>query len=197
MEKPLNRAEKRKRETRQRLLTVATKLLLEQGYANLTIRAITEKADVGYGTFYLHFADKDAIAWEIIEAIIEQTDHAFQTRISTFDSPQREYEVVKLLFQFVAGNKESFLTVIGRNGSPALSARYRDAVAKLNFKNLEQNRYLRTDIDVPNDFAANFISGATLRLAAWWLENDLDYSPEQMAQMMFEMIYHEKPPIDT
>src|SRR5690554_4639342 len=62
----LNRAERRRQHTREQLKAAALELLAERGYADLTIKAITERADLGYGTFYLYFTEKDDIVWELI-----------------------------------------------------------------------------------------------------------------------------------
>lgn len=55
---PSARADRRKAESRQRLLAAARKLFIEHGYHATRPQDIARAADVGYGTFYLHFADK-------------------------------------------------------------------------------------------------------------------------------------------
>ena len=53
-----SRAERRKRETRERLLDAALKVFLERGFDAATTAEMATAADVGAGTFYLHFRDK-------------------------------------------------------------------------------------------------------------------------------------------
>jgi AcrR family transcriptional regulator len=55
---PTARADRRKAESRQRLLAAARLLFIERGYDTTRPQDIARAADVGYGTFYLHFADK-------------------------------------------------------------------------------------------------------------------------------------------
>lgn len=64
-----NRAERRKRQTRDQIKRAALDVMAERGYAGPTVQLITERADVGYGTFYLHFGDKDEIVAELLEDI--------------------------------------------------------------------------------------------------------------------------------
>lgn len=59
---PVGRGERRKQHTKRRLLDAAAEAYADLGVEGATISAITERADVGLGTFYLHFEDKDAIA---------------------------------------------------------------------------------------------------------------------------------------
>ena len=54
----LDRATRRKAESRQRLLAAARRLFVERGYHATRPQDIARAADVGHGTFYLHFADK-------------------------------------------------------------------------------------------------------------------------------------------
>jgi AcrR family transcriptional regulator len=54
----VDRAERRKAESRERLLQAARRLFIERGYHATRPQDIARAADVGHGTFYLHFADK-------------------------------------------------------------------------------------------------------------------------------------------
>ena len=53
------RGARRKTETRRRLLAAARGVFAREGLENATIAQITHEADVGFGTFYLHFATKE------------------------------------------------------------------------------------------------------------------------------------------
>lgn len=64
------RGARRKRDTRNRLLGAALHLMAHRGVAGVTINEITEKADVGFGSFYNHFESKDAIHAALIEEVI-------------------------------------------------------------------------------------------------------------------------------
>ena len=52
---PATRAERKRRETRQKLIEAAEELMSEGPIDDVQIKHITELADVGHGTFYLHF----------------------------------------------------------------------------------------------------------------------------------------------
>ncbi|TMB75533.1 MAG: helix-turn-helix transcriptional regulator [Chloroflexi bacterium] len=52
---------RRRTRTRAELLLAARKVFAERGYHEANIAEITQAADVGVGTFYLHFRDKDEV----------------------------------------------------------------------------------------------------------------------------------------
>jgi AcrR family transcriptional regulator len=60
-----SRRERKKRETRQRLLECSWCLFQERGYDDTTVEDITEAADVAKGTFFNYFSTKEALLDEI------------------------------------------------------------------------------------------------------------------------------------
>lgn len=62
-----NRSQRRAGRTRKRLLAAALALFTERGVDMATIEEITERADVGKGTFYRHFGNKDEVMGALTE----------------------------------------------------------------------------------------------------------------------------------
>jgi AcrR family transcriptional regulator len=58
---PTGRRERRRQETRDRLFEAAVRLLSERDFESVTVEAITEAADVGKGTFFNYFPNKEAV----------------------------------------------------------------------------------------------------------------------------------------
>lgn len=65
-----SRTEKRKVETKQRIIRTAMELFITQGFEQTTIDQIAEAADVAKGTIYNHFPEKEAILSEHIQQVI-------------------------------------------------------------------------------------------------------------------------------
>ena len=61
--------EKKKIKRRKRILKAATRLFQNRGYADTTITAIADKADVGVGTIYNYFSSKNQILLNIVADI--------------------------------------------------------------------------------------------------------------------------------
>lgn len=70
-QKAPNRHDRRKAETRARLLAAARELFAEQGVGATRTGEITERADVAAGSFYNHFEDKDEIVDTLLRDIAE------------------------------------------------------------------------------------------------------------------------------
>lgn len=71
----MGKVQEKKQLKRQALLDAAYELFLEQGLTKTSIDSIVNRAKVAKGTFYLYFADKDAILhalmWRISEKIFD------------------------------------------------------------------------------------------------------------------------------
>ncbi len=69
--KSMGRGERRRQETRAKLIRAAHELMAKNGINATTIQEITDTADVGFGSFYNHFESKTAIVQAIMDETIE------------------------------------------------------------------------------------------------------------------------------
>lgn len=60
-EEHTSRRTRRREETRERIFVAAIELVAERGLTNVTVEQITERADVGKGTFFNYFPNKEAV----------------------------------------------------------------------------------------------------------------------------------------
>ncbi|HWI85346.1 MAG TPA: helix-turn-helix domain-containing protein [Sphingomonas sp.] len=65
------RVAKRRRATRARLLEAAYQIMAEVGVDASKIKDITDRADVGFGTFYNYFETKDELANQVLDCVID------------------------------------------------------------------------------------------------------------------------------
>ena len=87
------RGTRRRRETREKLLEAAFRLMAEQGSDGVTINEITEEADVGIGSFYNHFESKDAIYSAVLDQVFEEFGDALDALTATVTDPAEKIAV--------------------------------------------------------------------------------------------------------
>ena len=63
--------DRRVQRTRKLLRDALMSLIMEDGYDAVSIQDITEKANLGRATFYLHFKDKDELLLDVMEQFID------------------------------------------------------------------------------------------------------------------------------
>lgn len=81
------RGARRKRETRRKLLDAAFRLMAERGMDAVAINQITEAADVGLGSFYNHFASKEAIYDAVMDSLFEEFGDALDALVANIEDP--------------------------------------------------------------------------------------------------------------
>ena len=107
---PLSRAQKRSARNRKKLMDAAMSVFSEDGVDASTIDNITERADLGKGTFYSYFSDKLDITTRLIEKSI---DHLI-TKLRDVESPPNSIEeilehILNVHYQYFMENNEGFV----------------------------------------------------------------------------------------
>ncbi|MBO3676219.1 TetR/AcrR family transcriptional regulator [Streptomyces sp. NEAU-YJ-81] len=84
---PSNRFERRRAATRQALIRAARQILAESGDTSVSIQAIADRADVGFGSFYNHFESKAALFDEAVFDALDEYGRAIDERLEGIDDP--------------------------------------------------------------------------------------------------------------
>jgi AcrR family transcriptional regulator len=194
MEKPaLTRHERRRRQTRELLIQTTLQLVLEKGYESISIQDITDRADLGRGTFYLHFKDKEEVVWtafrELFQELEQQAHQQLDPRL-----PQVEYYGLLNIFRHAEQHRDLYRVMVGGNGSARLTARVQDFLAEAFRYDIRHAPAPEVNFHIPEEIESQILVGVITRLIFWWLEKPNSYSPEQMADMTYQAMYRKQPP---
>jgi AcrR family transcriptional regulator len=69
---PVPTQKERNAETRRRLLVAAREVFAEKGYPHASVADVVKRAERAHGSFYLHFANKEAVLQALIEDAMAQ-----------------------------------------------------------------------------------------------------------------------------
>lgn len=105
-----NRSQKRASRTRKKLKQAALDVFSEKSIDAATVEEITEKADVGKGTLYQHFEDKEQIVVTLVEEAVE---HLIEILRAYSNKPDTLEEMLEHLlnahYEFSVEAKEEFM----------------------------------------------------------------------------------------
>ena len=186
----LSRNERRKQETRRKLNEAALQLVFEKGYDRVTIQDIVDRADLGRGTFYVHYRDLQDILWDIIQDGLSESLLIGEARAAE-TSDRSGYLGYRVTFETAARHRDLYKVMLGSRGSSLITHRVADYLASAIQQSIEQKGYL-SDLDYPPQLLAQYLVGALMRLVLWWLETPNEYSPTEMADMVFELIHRKR-----
>lgn len=86
---PIGRRQRRRAETRERIFRAALGLFAEHGFMKTTVEDITEAADVGKGTFFNYFRNKEDVLSALAEVQLDKYAHAIQAAESGVLTPRQ------------------------------------------------------------------------------------------------------------
>lgn len=125
--------------TKEKLLKAAEKVFLKHGYQNATIKEINKEANIGHGTFYVHFPEgKDEVLTYLMNNVMKEfyaiTDIEF-----TPQTKENAFEVIReQVFHFISlaekYKKILFVFYEGIGSSPLLKEKWEDILNKFNHR---------------------------------------------------------------
>lgn len=188
----LTRGMRKRARTRADLLASARRVFAERGYHDATVADITEAADVGVGTFYLHFHDKDAILSTLIEeglAAIRQQVIAEVQRQGDASLPI----VMRAVLHHAYEQRDLFRIALMEGGPVMRRFRVREGLLDTFTVLIEETPELLQLTEEEIALLAQFITGITVYAIQWWFAQD-EPMPDVMAQRVLSLLEHGLPP---
>jgi AcrR family transcriptional regulator len=170
-------ADRRVKRTQRLLAEALISLTLEKGYDAVSIRDITDRADVAYATFFRHYDDKDALLDEVVDVILGDMSLLLQSGPIAAD---HQAAVGTQIFAYVQAHSELCRVLLGSRGKGRLIEMLQ--TTKQEFPLLD------TGTRIPPDIANYHFMSAGIELIQWWLDHDMPYPPEQMGQIFATLI---------
>ncbi len=161
-------------------------LTLEKSYEAITIQDITERADIGYRTFFRHYADKDELLKDVLATtMLELRALMGPPPPEIFTNPDMDaLELTHgvILFQHVQQHSDLYRVLLRSERSIV------ESVMEFAIQEMKTNFGPITQSDIPSDIIANHLVSSTFALVRWWLDNDMPQSPEQMGEYHARLI---------
>ncbi|KQS45434.1 TetR/AcrR family transcriptional regulator [Exiguobacterium sp. Leaf196] len=170
--------------TDRRIRETFLQLIDEVGFDAVTIKLLTDRAEVNRGTFYHHYADKYELLERMTNEIFEKIEATFEREIpfvlinKTEDSPYRR--IIPFLI-FLYENRTLMRILLSPTSDGMFRKRVRDYMQQILFSGLhEQGERL-----VPEDYLIAYLSAAHLGVIESWLSHPNETTPEEIARIIF------------
>jgi AcrR family transcriptional regulator len=188
-----DRHQRRKQRTRQKLQEAMLELVLEKGAEAISIQEITDRADLGRGTFYFHFDDKEDLLWSIVLDRIQATERQLLENFKGEMPEQPEYFAYLNMFRHVEQHADVYRLMLSSKGSQGVANRARDYLVQETLQDME-NYGVFQDIGQPPEITAQIVIGLLFSLILWWLESKSETEVEEMASILYTTLHHQQPP---
>ncbi len=178
----VKRVDRRVARTKRMLRESLMDLIYDQAFETITVQQITERANLGRATFYMHYKDKE----ELFLLSMQEEFTELVERIAEEEGKLGYQEPVEILFDILAERPHVFSTLFAGGGKTKFHNMTRDFIA-----NQTQIRFdnILSELNIPIDVVAMYFSGALTNMVSWWLENDQPYSPYEMSVLINTMFF--------
>ena len=187
--KPSGRISRKRARTRTELLAAARKVFAAHGFHEASIAEITAQADVGVGTFYLHFRDKDEIFATLLEDGLSEMRAVVVTAVEGQPLDRQLPVLLRTIFQQAYLHRDLFEIALTDGGyllqSRAKHARFEVAEGLTHILSRAEEAGLLDGYDLP--LLARFVTGMIMQGISWWFEHD-EPGPDEMAGRVLQLL---------
>lgn len=179
----MEKIDRRVKRTHKLLAEAFLALIAEKPYEAITIREITERADIAYATFFRHYQDKN----DLFLTILADDVGELKVRMAAI-TPQSgdEDEACASLFRHIQNKEVLYRSLFSGPGTAVVREQmkmwYVEQILQTN-----QAYYTPTSA-IPFEVAANHTAAACVELIDWWLNHDMPYSAERMGDILCRLI---------
>src|SRR3569832_2821861 len=107
----MGKAERKERdsvEMKRRIIDVALKMFVEEGYEKTSIRNIAEKIEYSPTTLYLYYKDKDELLYDVQKECFEKLDAEFLKKAKAEDPFERLKQICHTYVRYGIDNPELY-----------------------------------------------------------------------------------------
>lgn len=183
--------DRRTRRTRRSLRDALVSLVLEHGYAALTVEDITERADVARATFYSHYRDKDDLFTKVTTELLQELDGRMHPLADESDIGFTGKPLLEL-FRHAEQERDLYRVILrGEGDGKALRTFHDESVQRVAAVFTVRAENSGTEPRLPAELLARAWVGEQLAVLHWWLEQDPAPMPaEEATRMLLDLAVH-------
>ncbi|MDO5712901.1 MAG: TetR/AcrR family transcriptional regulator [Tissierellia bacterium] len=180
--------DRRVEKTRVAIFNAFQNLLMKKSYPKITVQDIIDDANIGRSTFYAHFETKDALLYALCTDMFQHIFSRDLEEEETHDFSLLEGEPIPMMTHILyhlKDNKKLLPGILKGEGANLFWDYF-----SIYFQEFIQD-YLLTNLsseikDLPLDFIQQQITGSFIELIKWWLQREMNDSPEKI------ILYYQK-----
>ena len=177
--------DRRVRRTKKLLTQALTQLLQEKQINEITVKELTDLADMNRGTFYLYYKDMFDMLEKIEDGMFEALDAIVS--LHEHDDVSQQTKLILLdLFRFIQDNQEMCRVLLSPHGDMNFLHRLNEVVREKCLKAWPNIRKEKGEADF--DYHYSFVVFGCAGIIRAWVNRNCSESAEKMAEMAYGMI---------
>lgn len=177
--------DRRVRRTKQLIKQSLIELMHEKPFKDITVKDITERADLNRGTFYLHYVD----IYDLLSKIEDETLQAIEEMMLDYrckiNMPSC-YELLDELFSYIEDNRDLFEVLLHSQSEGIFLNKLQYLIKTMG---LDLMNMIYKDTSRPHYcYFLSFVLNGVLGVTEQWFNNGMDMSSTEMATMIDHFI---------
>ena len=158
--------------------------LSEHPFEEITVWEVCERAMVHRSTFYKHYADKYALLEQGMRQMYAELVTAEEHEPPSAYSLEQPPPYFLRLFEHAAQHQHFYKLMLCGEGISRFQKLLKEYIVEMVSANVREVPSAKQPLAIPHAMHGYFVAGAVLSLLAWWLEQDIPLTPQQMAQYL-------------
>jgi AcrR family transcriptional regulator len=171
--------DRRIKRTRRALAAAIVELASTRPYDSISIRDITDKADVGYATFFRHYDGKD----DLLVELFDQVTQSMEAPAGGLGGDHLRREG-KLAFTQIKQNEAIFRSILENH---AFTRKLRKVLIGHINRSIRQHGFRQSHPEIPVEIMVHQMAVGVIGLFEWWLDQKMRTPIEKMARI-YELI---------
>ena len=194
--------DRRVRKTKKALRECLAELLTEKNIQDITVRELTDKADIHRSTFYANYTDIYDLYKQIEDAVVQEISEIISVTYSVDSNA-----FFRILFKYISENRQVCRMFLGKNVSPTFSDRLTDmfkeaclicwsditntALNDSDNTGIKQNcdnyGFTGTAATKEQEYYIHFYLSGSLAVVSKWADGNFEYSAERLIMMLTDI----------
>lgn len=179
------REDRRIRRTKRLLRQALAELMNEKEFKDITVKEITERADLNRGTFYFHYTDtydlKDAIENELVQVL--------QENLETYRPTEENHSVQDIadaVLGYIQENRFIVRTLFRDTSGEGIRSKMMRVLEDTIYR--VQTTHMLEGNDGQRKYVCRFLANGIIGMVAMWLEQEKENSLEGITATLDDLI---------
>ncbi|WP_312635342.1 TetR/AcrR family transcriptional regulator [Oscillibacter sp.] len=186
----MNKVEKgedrRSRRSQKLLKKGLLELMLEKRFSAISVRDVTERADMNRGTFYLHYPDTTALLQSVETDMLAEAQLLIDEHIAEFEAGGSLRPVFKPILDYIVKHRPEFEALFANNSTSNFTDRLQELIHR-NGVSLVRAKF-HTASSAQMDFLISFIGYGLIGLIKTWFDQDMVLPREDLVRQADRLV---------
>ncbi|MCY8235367.1 TetR/AcrR family transcriptional regulator [Priestia endophytica] len=177
--------------TKNAIKNALVELIEEKGFEAITVKDITNTANINRGTFYTHYQDKFDLMAKCQEEIMQEMSSIAKQKfpdviaeLGTNPSSTAPFTLAVSIFEFLNENSGFMKAVLSPKGDLSFQIKLKDFMWKTLFENDKNSLINEGNLLVPGQYLASYMATAHIGVVQQWLNSGRKETPQEMAHIL-------------